>query len=98
MEKQEILTRISNIEKALNNLIREHQEVKNRLAEALNENSRLNALIEKQNEEIKNFQNQDKITKIVSSITEDTRQASELKLKINEYIREIDKCIAHLSE
>ncbi|HEX8547475.1 MAG TPA: hypothetical protein VF691_10975, partial [Cytophagaceae bacterium] len=62
------------------------------------ENSDLRSLIEKQIDEIKNFQNQDKITKIVSSIADDTQNSNELKLKLNEYIKEIDKCIAYLSE
>src|SRR4051794_39770507 len=98
MEKQEILARIKSLEQALKALLEEHRLVKEHLAEVLDENKSLKTLVEKQNEDLKNFQNQDKITKIASSITEDTRNVSELKLKINEYIREIDKCIAHLSE
>ena len=44
------------------------------------------------------FKNQDKIAKIVSSISAGDKSTTELKLKINEYIKEIEKCIAYLSE
>ncbi|MFT6053850.1 MAG: hypothetical protein ACJASP_000734, partial [Roseivirga sp.] len=45
-----------------------------------------------------NFKNQDKITKIVNNTTVEREESTELKHQLNEYIREIDKCIAHLSE
>jgi hypothetical protein len=48
--------------------------------------------------QVANFQNQDKITKIVTNTTVEKEESTELKHKLNEYIREIDKCIAHLSE
>jgi hypothetical protein len=43
------------------------------------------------------FHNQAKITKIVDSLNPEDGSVSELKKKVDEYIREIDKCIAHLS-
>jgi hypothetical protein len=68
------------------------------LKASIQENNTLREELERQNQDLKNFQNQDKISKIVSSMAEDTQKNTELKLKINEYIKEIDKCIAHLSE
>jgi hypothetical protein len=62
------------------------------------ENAFLKSLIKNKEEEIKNFQNQFKISKIVTTLADDTHRKAELKLKINEYIREIDKCIAYLKE
>ena len=53
---------------------------------------------EKQEEAFKNFQNREKNGKIVESIVEDGTNTNELKLRINEYIKEIDKCIAQLSD
>lgn len=51
-------------------------------------------------EKLSSFQNKDKIVKIVNSVVEEgeSEKTTELKRKINEYIREIDKCIAHLSQ
>ena len=63
------------------------------------ENEKLRETVAQQSSEIKNFQNQDNITKIVGSMAAaDAGNTAELKWKINEYIREIDKCIAHLKE
>ena len=45
------------------------------------------------------FQNQIKISKIVQNVaTGDDADATGLKQQIDEYIKEIDRCIAQLSE
>ena len=62
------------------------------------ENLNLKAQLTEQNEHLKSFQNHEKISKIVDNVSGDEEKTTELKLKINEYIKEIDKCIAHLSE
>ncbi len=43
------------------------------------------------------FKNQIKISKIVDNINPEDGSVSELKKKVDEYIQEIDKCIAYLS-
>lgn len=50
-----------------------------------------------QNEELKSFKNREKISKIVEGVTGSDEKGAQLKQKINEYIKEIDKCIAYLS-
>lgn len=60
------------------------------------ENSLLKESLEDRNEELKSFKNRDKITKIVSGVMGSEEKSAQLKQKINEYIKEIDKCIAHL--
>jgi len=97
-DKRELLVKLDFLEHKIESVLEELHSVKNELIRIKGENQDLKAVIERQNQEIKNFQNQEKISKIVSSIAEDAHNPSELKLKINEYIREIDKCIAHLSE
>jgi hypothetical protein len=47
-------------------------------------------------EELSHFKNQDKLTKLVTTLAENNRDKAELKTKLNEYIREIDRCIAFL--
>lgn len=98
MSNEEILSKLKLVEGKLQQLISEHSSLKKELKASIEENVNLRNSIERQNQDLKNFQNQDKISKIVSSIAEDTQKNTELKLKINEYIKEIDKCIAHLSE
>jgi len=98
MSNEEILSKLKQVEGKLQQLITEHSSLKKELKASIEENGTLRDSILKQNQDLKNFQNQDKISKIVSSMAEDTQKNTELKLKINEYIKEIDKCIAHLSE
>jgi hypothetical protein len=98
MNNEGILSKLEALEGKLQMLTKEYNALKTEFRAVREENRELKALKEKQNEDLKNFQNQDKISKIVSSIAEDTQKSTELKLKINEYIKEIDKCIAHLSE
>ena len=78
-----LLKKVDNLQQQLDGVRAENQE----LRESLN----------KKDEEIKNFQNRDNIAKIVDSMAAaDAGNTAELKWKINEYIREIDKCLAHL--
>lgn len=98
METTEIISRLEDLETRLRKLIQEHQVLKARYVDLEAENQNLKSVVESQNEVLKNFQNQEKITKLVSSIAENTQNSTELKLKINEYIKEIDRCIVFLSE
>ena len=85
--KEKVITLVSTV-----------QSLKVELNEIKSENNQLHSKIEEQSEVLKSFQNQEKISKIVTGVSVDGEKTTELKLKINEYIKEIDKCIAHLSE
>jgi chromosome segregation ATPase len=97
-ETEKSLKQLNRIETKVKALLLGYQEARERLSEAQLEVGRLQAIIRQKEEEIKNFQNQDNIAKIVNNIAVDSANATELKLKINEYIREIDKCIAYLKD
>ena len=75
-----------------------HKDLKQELSVAKSENNELKELIRKKDDQIIDFQNKYKISKIVKNIRDREEDASELKNQINEYIREIDKCILHLSQ
>ena len=45
-----------------------------------------------------NFKNQQKLSNIASSIVGKEGNSADLKRKINEYIKEIDRCIIHLKQ
>ena len=98
MNEDDIFVKLHLLSSKLSRLSSKYKEVIEELSQFKALNKQLKVQIDKQNEEIKNFQNQHKISKIVSSLAESTQNSTELKLKINEYIKEIDKCIAHLSE
>jgi chromosome segregation ATPase len=97
-ETDQHVQQLNRIETKVRALLLRYQETQERLAEARQEIERLQTEIRAKDEELKNFQNQDNITKIVNNIAVDSANATELKLKINEYIREIDKCIAYLKD
>ena len=48
--------------------------------------------------QLKDFQNRENIAKLVNTVAEKPAHVNELKLRLNEYIREIDKCLAYLRE
>ena len=62
------------------------------------ENQELKAVIQSQKTEIDGFQNKFKITKLVDNMVAGGEDPNELKTVLDQYINEIDKCIAHLSE
>ena len=78
-------------------LINEHKNLKDEVKGLKKENQELRAAVRVRDEQIAGFNNQLKITKIVDSLNPEDGSVSELKKKVDDYIREIDKCIAHLS-
>ena len=95
---KDLLLRLEALEAKALRLALAHKELSVSYKELQSENLRLKNQIVQKEEEVRNFQNQEKISKIVTSIADDTYRKTELKLKINEYIKEIDKCIAFIKE
>ena len=88
---------ISNIEIKLNNLLSSHNKLKE-INESLNaEKANLLSDIEMKNKEIDALKDKIKIMSISKSVDASKGDIRQTKLKINEYIREIDKCIAQLN-
>ena len=98
MPKEKQVQQLRHIEDKLRKLIQRHTEVQQRLMRAQEQVKQLEGLLDERDEQIKNFQNQENIVKIVDAIAGNTANSTELKLKLNEYIREIDKCIAYLQD
>jgi predicted nuclease with TOPRIM domain len=94
----QINDRINQLEKKTIQLVEKYHRIAAKCTQLEEKNQYLQTEIEQKEEQLRNFYNQDKITKIVSSIADDSLSKSELKIKINEFIREIDKCIATLSD
>ena len=98
MAEFSLFERLGNVETQLKKLVEQHSQLRLQRDELVAKNSLLNKEILDLKGQVANFQNQDKITKIVTNTTVEKEESTELKHKLNEYIREIDKCIAHLSE
>jgi uncharacterized coiled-coil DUF342 family protein len=97
MNQELLKTNLSGLERKILVLVSEHKNVKEELKGLKRENQDLKEAIRARDEQITGFHNQLKITKIVDSINPEDGSVSELKKKVDDYIREIDKCIAHLS-
>ena len=88
---------ISNIEIKLNNLLSSNNKLKE-INESLNaEKANFISEIETKNKEIDALKDKIKIMSISKSVDASKGDIRQTKLKINEYIREIDKCIAQLN-
>ncbi|MFN6947010.1 MAG: hypothetical protein ACK4ND_18855 [Cytophagaceae bacterium] len=98
MNNQATIEKLQALEQKIHLLINEHASLKKELKNEMDANINLRQEVFSLNEDLKNFHNQDKISKIVSSVKDDSQNVSELKIKLNEYIKEIDNCIAHLNE
>ncbi|MBC5993678.1 hypothetical protein [Pontibacter cellulosilyticus] len=98
MAKETQVQQLQHIEEKLRKLISRYTDVQQKFAQAQEEIKFLEGLVQEKEQQIKNFQNQDNIVKIVDAIAGNTANSTELKLKLNEYIREIDKCIAYLQD
>jgi chromosome segregation ATPase len=60
--------------------------------------SELKNTLEQQKSEIENFNKKVKMLKMAKSLGGDSEKNTEMKLKINELVREIDKCISLLNK
>ena len=97
MDQEVLKTNLSGLERKILVLINEHKALKEEVRNLKLENHDLKTSLKGRDDQLVNFKNQIKITKIVDNINPDDGSVSELKKKVDEYIREIDKCIAHLS-
>lgn len=97
MDQELLKSNLNGLERKLLVLLNEHKTLKEELAGLKVENQDLKSNLRGRDEQLVNFRNQIKITKIVDNINPEDGSVSELKKKVDEYIREIDKCIAHLS-
>ena len=98
MEQDLLKTNLTSLERKLYVLLNEHKHLKDEVKWLKNENQGLRENIKLRDEQLDNFTNQIKITKIVNRLNPEEGSTSELKKKVDEYIREIDQCIAHLSQ
>jgi hypothetical protein len=88
---------ISNIELKLKNLLSSYNRLKLENSELHTTNSNLSLELEENHKQISLLNDKIKIMSISKSVDISKDDIKDTKLKINEYIREIDKCIALLN-
>ena len=97
MDQEALKTNLNGLERKIMMLLNDQKSLKDEIRTIKLENHELRTDLRKRDEQMANFKNQIKITKIVDYINPEDESISELKRKVEEYIREIDKCIAHVS-
>ena len=98
MSDDRLRNEISTLERKVKILLTEYDRLKQDISHYRAENQELKAVIQSQKTEIDGFQNKFKITKLVDNMVAGGEDPNELKTVLDQYINEIDKCIAHLSE
>ncbi len=97
MDQDVLKVNLNGLERKLVVLLNEHKGLKQEVTGLKSENSELRQHLRQREEQLGSFKNQIKITKIVDNIHPEDGSVSELRKTVDDYIREIDKCIAHLS-
>ena len=93
---KDVATLVSGIEYKLRKLIEQHQSTRSENTRLINEIQDLNAVINDQKLTIKQLEEKNKLLKLAKTL--ETKEGNvEAKLKINELVREIDKCIGLLN-
>ena len=89
---------VNKIEVKLAKLIAKYQQVKQEKLILEQENDDFVASLKLKEIEILNLQEKIKLINISKSVDASKQEVKETRLKINEYVREIDKCIALLNK
>lgn len=97
MEQDVLKNNLNGLERKLFVLLNDHKNLKQEVSTLKNENNDLRLQLRQKDDQLSGFRNQIKITKIVDNIHPEDGSVSELRKTVDDYIREIDKCIAHLS-
>ena len=98
MASSQQLAQLDRLERQVTTLVAAYQQLREELADAQTTIQQLRADVRDRERQLKDFQNQENIVKLVNTIAGEPANANELKLRLNEYIREIDKCLAYLRE
>ena len=89
---------VNNIEIKLERFIANHEQVKQEKLLLQQENNASVAALKLKEKEVFNLQEKIKLMNISKSVDASKQEVKETRLKINEYVREIDKCIALLNK
>ena len=89
---------VKNIEVKLGKLIAKYHQVRQEKLVLQQENEDFIASLKLKEIEILNLQEKVKLMNISKSVDTSKQEVRETRLKINEYVREIDKCIALLNK
>ncbi len=97
MNQEIVANELNALERKLSLLIKDYQLLKEQVRGLREENQELKNVVSSKEDQLTGFHNKVKIGKLVSNIEADENDSAELKKKLDDYIKEVDKCIANLS-
>jgi chromosome segregation ATPase len=89
---------LTSLENKTEKLLHLHRQIKKELSDAQSQNAKLKEIIEQQKQTISSYEEKNKILRLSKSLSTTNENTTELKHKLNELIREVDKCIALLNK
>ncbi|MDB9913039.1 hypothetical protein OAD06_01935 [Flavobacteriaceae bacterium] len=89
---------VDSLENRVGKLLQEHENLKNKKSKLEEEITVLITQQDQYSKEIENWREECTTLKLANSMLGSNEFKRETKLKINELVREIDKCITQLSE
>jgi len=89
---------VNNIEVKLGKLIAKYKQIREEKLILQQENESFVSVLKSKENEISELQEKIKLMNISKSVDASKQEVKETRLKINEYVREIDKCIALLNK
>ena len=98
MKRDRLNNELQTLERKIRLLITQYSQEKKNAEDLKIQNQELQDLLTAKDQQISDFQNKIKISTIVDSISVGNSEATEVKSKIDDYIKEIDKCINQLSK
>ena len=98
MASTQQLAQLDRLERQISTLVAAYQQLHEELADANTTVQQLRADVRERDRQLKDRQNQENIVKLVRTIAGEPAHANELKLRLNEYIRELDKCLSFLRD
>ena len=97
MNQEHLKSNLHALERKINILLANHKSIKEQVSDLERKNDELKKDLASKDQQLNDFQNRIKIDKIVDTVGADREYASGLKFKLNDYIKEIDRCIVQLS-
>lgn len=94
----ELKTIVASLEGKIEKLVNSHRQTRKELLTIQAQHNNLTETVTEQKKTISELEEKTKILKLSKSISSTKENTTELKLKINELIREVDKCIALLNK
>ena len=98
MPSEKLYREFQNLERKIQLLVNENKRLRDELVQSESDNQILKDKMDNQQAHLSSFQDQMKMSKLVDNMVVKGKDSAQLKAEIDGYIKEIDKCIAHLAE